>query len=376
MDNFHFGKALSCPANINKDIKVLINPEQTEFEKMKIVYDYIRNYMQWNNLNSFLVDDNLRSAYNKKIGNAGDINLMLVAILKEIGLTAEPVIISTRKHGFVNQAIPTISDFNYVIALVKIDNKNYLLDATEKNCPLDLLPIRCINGNGRLVKKDYSQEIILLTNQKKSSTYLLNLSIDINGNISGTMECKLKQHAALDFRNDFSASTDTSEFISDYENNYNGLDISNYSFKNLDDIYKPVSYQFDVTISDNVEIMNNMMIFKPLLFFTLENNPFKLEKREYPVDFTTPFEKMIIVSYSIPEGYIVESIPEKNTFNLPENAGKFTYSIVQFGNVINITSKFEINKTIFSQPEYASLKMFYSLVVKKQNEQIIIKKSE
>jgi hypothetical protein len=49
---------------------------------------------------------------------------------------------------------PTRTIFNYVIAATTLDGKTVLLDATDKNAALGILPLRDLNCTGRLIKPD------------------------------------------------------------------------------------------------------------------------------------------------------------------------------------------------------------------------------
>ena len=69
-----------------------------------------------------------------------DINLGLVSALNLADIEAYPVIISTRSNGIPNIIHPVITDFNAVIVSAKIDGKDYLLDASDKNLPFDCYP--------------------------------------------------------------------------------------------------------------------------------------------------------------------------------------------------------------------------------------------
>ena len=44
------------------------------------------------------------------------------------------------------------------------------------------------------------------------------------------------------------------------------------------------------------------------------------------------------------------------------------------GNVIQVMSKFNINKTMFLPEEYLALKRFYNQIIAKHAEQIVLKK--
>jgi hypothetical protein len=59
---------------------------------------------------------------------------------------------------------------------------------------------------------------------------------------------------------------------------------------------------------------------------------------------------------------------------LPGNAAKYVFNVAQSGNSIVITSNMQINKNLFTQEEYPNLREFYTQVVAKQAEQIVLKK--
>src|SRR5690606_35828561 len=112
----------------------------------------------------------------------------------------------------------------------------------------------------------------------------------------------------------------------------------------------------------------------PILYSRIEENPFKREDREYPVDFGSPFERMYISKLTIPENFIVEELPKSRAIALPQNGGKYVYNITNTGNTVYITSNFSINKSLFVQDEYPVLREFYNQVVAMQSEQIVLKK--
>jgi hypothetical protein len=105
-----------------------------------------------------------------------------------------------------------------------------------------------------------------------------------------------------------------------------------------------------------------------------DENPFKSETREYPVDFGNQFERIYIARITIPEGYVVEELPPSKLFNLPENAARFMYNVVQHGNIINVSSSLFINRSLYAQNIYPNLREFFNLMIAKQAEQVVLKK--
>jgi hypothetical protein len=106
----------------------------------------------------------------------------------------------------------------------------------------------------------------------------------------------------------------------------------------------------------------------------MKENIFKHEKREYPVDFGSPKDETYMSKIVIPDGYTIDELPKPKAMALPGNAAKYTYNVTQTGNVLNVISMLQINKSLFLQDEYPHLREFYNQVVAKQAEQIVLKR--
>ena len=101
-------------------------------EKMKSVFNYVRNNMVWNNMYSMYTTRGVKDAWQTKSGNSGEINLLLINLLKKAGLETYPMLVSERFDGKVDKSYPFMDQFNSVFACVIISNKKYYLDATDK----------------------------------------------------------------------------------------------------------------------------------------------------------------------------------------------------------------------------------------------------
>ncbi|MDV7393617.1 DUF3858 domain-containing protein, partial [Arthrospira platensis SPKY1] len=115
--------------------------------------------------------------------------------------------------------------------------------------------------------------------------------------------------------------------------------------------------------------------FKPLLFHAFDSNPFTSENRDYPIDFTFPRQDKYAYTFTIPENYVVESLPESSIIKFENDMVNFKYHIVQRGQTIQISSSLDFNVPIIGPAYYATLKDFFAKVVEKMNEQIVLKKA-
>src|SRR6185436_9831652 len=118
-----------------------------------IIHHYVRKNMVWNGYDNIWALDGVKAAWKDKKGTTGEINLILVNLLKDAGLDASPMLVSTHDHGRVTPMVPSFAQFNEVIAYVKIGDKQYYLDATEKNTPSHLIPKNIMFTEGLVISK-------------------------------------------------------------------------------------------------------------------------------------------------------------------------------------------------------------------------------
>ena len=119
---------------------------------------------------------------------------------------------------------------------------------------------------------------------------------------------------------------------------------------------------------------DDMLYITPKTFSNFEENPFKLEKRSYPVDFGHPISESTLFNLKVPEGYAVEELPESVLYTLLGNAAKFTFQIQESGGFVQMSCRLKINQVYFRPLEYLDLKVFLDKAAEKLSEQIVLKK--
>jgi hypothetical protein len=372
LKNEYFGLPLASSGYL-KNIRDEINDkDSTDLEKIKSAFEIVKK-VKWNDkVRIQTTQPDLRSAYKKEIGNSSDINLMLVQLLRKLKIDAYPIILSTRENGYLSKNFPSLFKSNYVIAYTKLGDEEYLLDATEELMPFGLLPKRCLNLHGRLIDYKKSKWIDLKTDKKDKKVVFYNLQMDEDFNLSGTISNARYDYNAFDFRKKYEKYNTQEEFLDEFLNNKTGLTVINTKIENIDSIYLPVKEKYEVEIDNQVSVLNDKVYLELMLFDKLNANPFKSDKRNYPVDFAYPIIRNYIVKIQIQENMTFSEIPKSLRMKLPENDASFTYNVVVSGNIIQLTSKLYINKTLFLMDEYPDLKEFYNQVIKKQSEPIII----
>jgi len=363
-----FGPELNKTGYFENDITTLVAPLLTQEEKIAAIFTYVKSNIKWDGYNDYYCHDGVRQAFKNKTGNVAEINLMLTAMLRFAGIDANPVLISTRANGIA--FFPNRTAFNYVIAAVEIQNGLVLLDATEKYATPNVLPLRDINWMGRLIRKEGSStEVNLIPTAISKEINYMNLTLN-NGLIEGKYRRQLTDHRALAFRqNKIGIAKDA--YLEDIENKNNSIEINEYSRENETDLSKPIVEAYSFKDTKDLEIINDKIYLAPLLFLNEKTNPFKLEKREYPIDFGFPFQYKYNVNVVIPEGYSIESIPKPLNMVTGDDIGSFKYNIGTSEIGIQITVTFEINAPIVGSEFYEVVKEFYQKMIDKENEKIV-----
>ncbi len=366
-----FGGQLKKTAYYEDDLNALLSNVSKPDERMAKVFSFVKSKVKWNGNNGYSSRQGVRKAYKEGVGNVGDINLMMVSMLSHANLKAYPVLVSTRDHGI--PLFPTIEGFNYVIAAVKMGGQIFLLDATSPNSVPNVLPNRALNWMGRLITKDGNSTPVNLMPQKRSlDAAMFSIAIDKDGSIEGKCRQQLSDHNALVFRDKYAKKTEE-EFIEDIEKD-NDIEISDFQLKSAGSIYKPVLESFSFSAEDQFDVIDGSLYIAPMFHMAYDENPFKLDHREYPVDFGYPQTDKRIINIEIPEGYDVQSMPESVSFSMPEKLGSFKYNIMKNGNMISLSSVLDINTSIVSPDRYSILKEFFRQIVEKQSEKVVLKK--
>jgi len=371
-ENSDFGPELNKTGYFEKDIDVLLKGVTSPAEKTAIVFNFVKDRMNWNEMNGYSCQNGVKSAYQDKTGNVADINLMLISMLRYAGLDANPILISTRSNGIA--LYPSRSAFNYVIAGIEVENQIILLDATNKYSLPGILPIRDLNWFGRVIRKNGSSAIVNLTPDKKSIDVVTLMGIiKEDGEIEGKVRKKSFDYNAFIFRNNFNGVSKDS-YIEKLEKENNGLEILEYEVQNNLVLNEPIVENYSFKTNNSVEIIGGKMYFSPLLYFALSENPFKQENREYPVDFIFPNQDSFRVSLTIPDGYVVESLPEPKLIALPENIAKFSYEVSKTNNQVQLSYSLDLNRVVIENVYYEALKNFFKELVNKNTERIVLKR--
>jgi transglutaminase-like putative cysteine protease len=362
--------------DVFKDLIQSITKGSTDdLEKAKAIYNYIKKQIKWDNYYGKYSEDNIKKALENRSGNVADINLSLISALSTAGLDAEAVILSTRDNGTVNKLYPVMSDFNYLVAKVNIGDKSYLLDATEPLLPFGLLPLRCINDQGRVINlKKPSYWIDLKASQKTVTSYILIGKMTTDGKIVGTLTTHSLGYAAYNKRRDILKYSSPDEYVEKLDERLTRIKILEHNISNLDSVENTLVEKYEIEFTVNDGANNNQFYFSPFFINTISKNPFNLNERTYPVDLGAASDERIIINVTLPEKYQLMEKPKDMAIALPNAGGKYLLQTGLQDDTISMSQILQFNNAIYQPEEYLFLKEFYSKIIQNQKTEFLLKK--
>ncbi|WP_291121327.1 DUF3857 domain-containing protein [Empedobacter sp. UBA7248] len=368
MDHEEFGRQLNGNNFLDETVNTTIAGKSTNIEKAQAIFDYVKNNIAWNDYLGQYTDKGIRKAFNEKSGNSADINLMLTTMLRKAGLDANPIVLSTLQNGIINYSFPSRSKLNYVIVGTTIDNEFYLMDATDKNAQINLLPIRAINDRGFMVNDKGIKEVPLrnsvMTNDKISITADLKADGKLTGTYSNVRDNYFYMFDKSEIADDPKAFE--KEFVEDYN-----FEISD--FKTQDNKQNVIRHQFKFD-DIKVDVAGNKILFNPFLFIANTKHNLNLDQRNYNIEFGAPTTNTNTVKIKIPEGYKVESLPTEKQFTMPDQAGGYAYNVIEKDGFIVAQAQKVIPYSILPAQYYKPLKEFLTNIINAESQQVILVK--
>jgi Domain of Unknown Function with PDB structure (DUF3857)/Transglutaminase-like superfamily len=356
-----------------KRVKPLINLTDSTLQKINILYNWVNENFEFNDVMDFSADFSPNELLKKRRANSGELNLILVALLREVGVEANPVILSTRQNGKPFYESAFLRQYNHTIAHVELNGKPLLMDCGNINRPPGILRTEAYNDKGYLVRKKDSKWIDIVP-PISSQVSNVNVELTEDGKFKGIVTALYKGILAAEKRQQTGLDSTTNTLKKILIKNNPEWSIDSIVFKNLDKVKESFQQNIYLTINNVGQISNDLIYLKPTLQSGWETNPFKNPVRIFPVEFAYPNNEQFVLNMKIPKGYKIEELPKQVSLTLPPDDGKFQYLITERDNVINLVVKINLKKTVFPSDVYPYLKRFFDDIAAKLNEQIVLKK--
>ncbi len=348
----------------------------SDLEKIKTLYDYVRENIVTTSRGSQYISTESGNVLKESKGTGAEKNILLVNLLNLAGFNADPLLLSTRSHGRVWENTPMLEQFNYVLAYVQAGINTYVMDTQDKYCPFGMLPVEDLVETGLLIDEGEGFFIKIPHPRATNMAYCNTTSaLSPEGDLRATTRVRYEGYRAIAARNEL-AESEEKEFIEEaLKESFGEVEIDSFEIQGKEDLESPLSILVHYRVPGYAQATGNMLYLSAPIFNRFEENPFKREKRYFPVEFPYNIAESEDLTISLPEGFQVMEHPQAVT---NRQAGKLTFmnSWKQEETAIKLQRQFMRQQLNFQPREYQELRNFYDSVVQADQGQIVLSRAE
>lgn len=374
MERDDFGKLINAANNwLDDHAKPALQDAKTDEEKARRLYAYVRDNYTCTDHHALLAEQTLRNVVKSAKGNVSEINLLLVALLRNAGLKSYPVILSTRDNGYTNPIYPLINRFNYVVAETFINGKPVLLDASHPFLGFGKMVYDCYNGTARVIDEE-GKALELQSDSLLEKEYTSVLLNNVQGKWQGNIQHVPGYYGSYNLRSSLKKDGEEA-YKKDLESKLgSAIAVSNMSVDSLKNPDVPVKLKYNIEMNLSDE---DMLYINPLFGERYKENPFKAALRRYPVEMPFTIDETFTASIHVPEGYELEEMPKSIRMKMNEEGDAAFDYLTSFSNgIFSMRTQLKIARTFYDPEEYEMLREFFNHVVSKQSEQLVFKKKK
>lgn len=364
-DDENFGDELKR-TNLVKDILPQeIKAIKNSAERAANVLMFAQSKYSWNGEYSAFTDKGIKELINTRSGNSAEINLLLILLMRSADLEAEPVLLSTVGRGLLTAYSPSIATFNYVLALVDLDGKPTLYDATSKMTSPNLIRPEALNYFGYVMTKTDAKAINIFC-PGKSVTYLtVDAKLNPDGTFGGNFSDRDTQLFAM--MNNEKHDKDKADYQKTYYKEKYKFPYSNIKTGVTEKGDFETSFDFD---SDTfVDGIGGKLVFNPLLFLFNKSHEFdQSEERRSPIELYTGYDKIKKVTITLPDGYAFENVPKSKKIRTEDNAIQYVYKVTQAGNKLTVETTTTVEDPVYPKEYYPAFKQIFDNITKMEGQ--------
>jgi hypothetical protein len=375
MEDQDFGVQLKKDIPRTADLDAMLKDEKDIHKRIAIIHNYVRKNMEWNNYDNIWALDGVKSAWKDKKGTSGEINLILINLLKDAGITVHPVLVSTRDNGTVNTGIADYNQFDKVMAYVETADRVYVLDATDKATPTHLIPESVMYSEGLVIEKistyEWGWKTIWDGKYAYTRNVFLNGEADANGNVKGFATVTASDYERQSLLP--GGKGDTLQIKKEYEA-INGLKLERLEFANVDTDSLPLVE--NIGFENKGSSSGEYKYFTVNLFTGLEKNPFIADERKTDIFYGANQHYDLSGTIFLPDGYVMEEVPKSMRMLMPDSSISLVrqVSFDAGSSMLSFRYKIDFMQPVYLKNDYDYFMEFYKKMIAVLDEKFVYKK--
>jgi Flp pilus assembly protein TadD len=364
---------------IREKVGELIRDEKTPEDRARAIFHYVVSEIRYVGLEygeGGFRPHHAKEVFANKYGDCKDQAVLLVAMLREAGVSAYPTLIGSGMWDL--QRLIPMSQFNHCIAVARIGGRDIWLDPTDETCSFEDLPggdqgreVLVFFDNGGSFRKTpvlppernkFINEMEIQIKPKREIT--------IRGKHAFEGWSERAMRSRLKWRDPRERIDYLKELVSE---GCPGATLESCTFSPVDDLGVPLTIEYRVSAPEYVKRAGDLLVFRvPWLSNGTEH--VAKEKRNHPLTWANTDSEQERVLIQIPEGYRVRYMPESFEVDLPFASYKLEYA--NGGGRIVLKTLKERRVCTIGVDQYPDYKKYEERIAKELDKLIILERIE
>lgn len=375
-----FGKMYRNKGNSNKVWKVAspkLSGMNTEVEKAQVLYDFVAGKISWDGSYRWIAEKTPNKTFDAAEGSSGEASLLLLALLRQAGIEAQPLLVPLRNGGSPIELYPILSQFDHVMVLATLDGKPTILDPGSIRRPMGLPRVSALNHRAFVADPD-DPRWVDVTVPKAVQTVMASMVIDETGTAEVDVQSRLSSYFGFRGREmlDEMESDNEMPLVDEVVEMFPAAELISHELLEEEEESGPLSLPLKMKIPLG-EAIDDYLYVQPVICPVLEKGLADVEERLYPVDFAYPWQQRYIASITLPEGFVVDELPESKRVTSEDGTINCTFAVQEKGaNEIAINFTVNVARTVYKPNEYAALKQIFKMIIDFQETTLVLKRAK
>jgi hypothetical protein len=320
---------------------------------------------------------NVEELWKRGGGNGAQLTWLFLGLARAAGFEAYGVVASDRRHYFFRPSTMDVKRLDANVVLVKLNGKDIFCDPGAAFTPFGLLAWPETDVQGLRLDKDGGTWLLTMVPDSSDSRIerRANLTLDsTTGGLEGKLTLTFTGLEAMQRRveNHNEDEAARKKFLED-EARESIPAASEAELTNRPDwgsSSMPLVAEFDLKIPGWASSAGRRALLPMGIFSATEKHVFDHTERVHPIYFEFPSEKGDDVTITLPEGWQVSSLPPAQ-----DEGGKAVGYMIKAENDkrrLHVTRQLRINLILLDAKYYATLRDFFQMVRKSDEQQIVL----
>lgn len=346
--------------------------EGTDIEKIASAVSLVKDNVVWDEKYKVFPEP-VGQVVKARSGSNADINCLIAGCLREMGYTVDMVLVKMRSSGMLLDFQPERNPYDtFILRVTGSDGSQYYLDGGSPHGYINVLPPDLLVTNARLVRPNVPGEWVDLTRLTRNGTTMtVTTTLTDDLRLSGEYTCKETGNTSYSTKESYSESDDEQDYISEIETDL-AIEIDDITFGQMKEYSS--SSQTEYKFHKDLDASGDFVYINPFLVKFHSADTFQSLQREFPIDFPFTYSLTYIFTFTIPEGYAVDQIPENRIFKFQPLASTARCSCTVNGNTVQMVYNFSQNKMMCGPEYYQDIRSYWKHLADIYDVVLVLKK--